>query len=106
MSTSETGDTTTNYTYEDETDRQHLTYITGKLSVEYVYENGNLIKTTYANGNTVELVYDVFDRVVEEKYNGTVKYRYVYNGESVSEKATLRDHNLFSYCDNNPVRGN
>ena len=24
---------------------------------------------------------DVFDRVVEEKYNGTVKYRYVYNGE-------------------------
>ena len=81
MSTSETGDTTTNYTYEDETDRQHLTYITGKLSVEYVYENGNLIKTTYANGNTVELVYDVFDRVVEEKYNGTVKYRYVYNGE-------------------------
>ena len=32
-------------------------------------------------GNTVELVYDVFDRVVEEKYNGTVKYRYVYNGE-------------------------
>ena len=50
MSTSEAGDTTTNYTYEDETDRQHLTYITGKLSVEYVYENGNLIKTTYANG--------------------------------------------------------
>lgn len=27
------------------------------------------------------MVYDVFDRVVEEKYNGTVKYRYVYNGE-------------------------
>ena len=81
MSTSETDDTTTNYTYEDETDRQHLTYITAKLSVEYVYENGNLIKTTYANGNTVELVYDVFDRVIEEKYNGTVKYRYVYNGE-------------------------
>ena len=139
VSTSETGGTTTHYTYEDETDRQHTIYITGKLSVEYVYENGNLkaiqrgsyesdtdsetnssphiqqtynytydsfgnktsvsvgnrelaryeyapnngnlIKTTYANGNTVELVYDVFDRVVEEKYNGTVKYRYVYNGE-------------------------
>ena len=48
---------------------------------EYAPNNGNLIKTTYANGNTVELVYDVFDRVVEEKYNGTVKYRYVYNGE-------------------------
>lgn len=139
VSTSETGGTTTHYTYEDETDRQHTIYITGKLSVEYVYENGNLkaiqrgsyesdtdsetnssphiqqtynytydsfgnktsvsvgnrelaryeyapnngnlIKTTYANGNTVELVYDVFDRVVEEKYNGTIKYRYVYNGE-------------------------
>ena len=38
---------------------------------EYAPNNGNLIKTTYGNGNTVELVYDIFDRVVEEKYNGT-----------------------------------
>ena len=139
VTTSKTGDTTTHYTYEDKTDRQSSIYIGGKLSVQYIYENGNLktirrgsyesdtendtnssqgihqdynytydsfgnktsvsvgnrelaryeyapnngnlIKTTYANGNTVELVYDVFDRVVEEKYNGTVKYRYVYNGE-------------------------
>ena len=48
---------------------------------EYAPNNGNLIKTTYGNGNTVELVYDIFDRVVEEKYNGTTKYKYVYNGE-------------------------
>ena len=139
VTTSKTGDTTTHYTYEDKTDRQSSIYIGGKISVQYIYENGNLktirrgsyesdtendtnssqsihqdynytydsfgnktsvsvgnrelaryeyapnngnlIKTTYANGNTVELVYDVFDRVVEEKYNGTVKYRYVYNGE-------------------------
>lgn len=139
VTTSKTGDTITHYTYEDKTDRQSSIYIGGKISVQYIYENGNLktirrgsyesdtendtnssqgirqdynytydsfgnktsvsvgnrelaryeyapnngnlIKTTYANGNTVELVYDVFDRVVEEKYNGTVKYRYVYNGE-------------------------
>ena len=139
VTTSKTGDTTTHYIYEDKTDRQSSIYIGGKISVQYIYENGNLktirrgsyesdtendtnssqgihqdynytydsfgnktsvsvgnrelaryeyapnngnlIKTTYANGNTVELVYDVFDRVVEEKYNGTVKYRYVYNGE-------------------------
>lgn len=139
VTTSKTGDTTTHYTYEDKTDRQSSIYIGGKISVQYIYENGNLktirrgsyesdtendtnssqgirqdynytydsfgnktsvsvgnrelaryeyapnngnlIKTTYANGNTVELVYDVFDRVVEEKYNRTVKYRYVYNGE-------------------------
>ena len=48
---------------------------------EYAPNNGNLIKTTYGNGNYAELVYDIFDRVVEEKYNGTTKYKYVYNGE-------------------------
>lgn len=48
---------------------------------EYAPNNGNLIKTTYGNGNYVELVYDIFDRVVEEKYNGITKYKYVYNGE-------------------------
>ena len=161
VTTSKTGDTTTHYTYEDKTDRQSSIYIGGKLSIQYIYENGNLktirrgsyesdtendtnssqgihqdynytydsfgnktsvsvgnrelaryeyapnngnlIKTTYANGNTVELVYDVFDRVVEEKYNGTVKYRYVYNGEGDLAKKIEVQHSGLSEKEVNVV---
>lgn len=73
---------TYNYTYDSFGNKTSVSVGNRELArYEYAPNNGNLIKTTYANGNTVELVYDVFDRVVEEKYNGTVKYRYVYNGE-------------------------
>ena len=48
---------------------------------EYAANNGNLKKTTYGNGDTVEYEYDIFDRITAEKYNGIVKYRYVYNSE-------------------------
>lgn len=48
---------------------------------EYEPYNGNLKKTTYGNGDTVEYEYDLFDRIVVEKYNGIVKYRYAYNNE-------------------------
>ena len=65
---------TYNYTYDSFGNRTSVSVGNRELArYEYAPNNGNLIKTTYANGNTVELVYDVFDRVVEEKYNGTVK---------------------------------
>ena len=73
MSTSETDDTTTNYTYEDETDRQHLTYITAKLSVEYVYENGNLIKN--GEGDLAKKI-EVQRSGLSEKEVNVVNYEY------------------------------
>ena len=45
---------------------------------------GKLEQTTWHNAEAdhqVSYVYDLFDRLVEEKYNGVVKYRYEYNGE-------------------------
>lgn len=53
---------------------------------EYAPNNGNLTKMTYGNGDTVEYKYDIFDRVVEEKYNNGTKHKYVYNGEGVLSK--------------------
>ena len=41
---------------------------------------GNLTKTTYGNGAYIENVYDVLDRIVQIKYNGSIKYKYAYNG--------------------------
>lgn len=62
-------------------------------SYEYGPNNGNLVKMIYGNGTTVEYEYDIFDRVIGEKYNGVVKYKYVYNGEGVlSQKIEVDSH--------------
>ena len=34
----------------------------------------------YGNGAYIENVYDVLDRIVQIKYNGSIKYQYAYNG--------------------------
>ena len=85
-----------NYTYDSFGNKTSVSVGDRTLAqYEYAPNNGNLIKTTYGNGNTVELVYDIFDRVVEEKYNGTVKYRYVYNGEGdLAKKIELKRSGL------------
>lgn len=51
--------------------------------VTYEYEDGygNLLKTTYGNGNYIENVYDELDRIVEIKVNGETKYKYTYGGD-------------------------
>ena len=51
--------------------------------VTYEYEDGygNLLKTTYGNGNYIENVYDELDRIVEIKINGETKYLYTYGGD-------------------------
>ena len=51
-----------------------------QLSNTYAANNGNLTKTTYGNGAYIENVYDVLDRIVQIKYNGSIKYKYAYNG--------------------------
>ena len=60
---------------------------------EYAPNNGNLTKMTYGNGDTVEYTYDIFDRIIEEKYNNGTKYKYVYNGEGVLSKKLELDSN-------------
>ena len=51
------------------------------VTYEYEPQNGNLLKTTYGNGNYIENVYDELDRIVQIKINGVVKYNYNYNGD-------------------------
>ena len=48
---------------------------------DYGSQNGNLRSMTYGNGATVSYTYDILDRVTEEKWNGTLKYRYFYSSE-------------------------
>ncbi|MDO5411669.1 MAG: RHS repeat-associated core domain-containing protein [Lachnospiraceae bacterium] len=51
------------------------------VSYTYMAHNGPLKKITYGNGSTVEYGYDVLGRVITEKRDGTLKYRYVYSSE-------------------------
>ena len=69
-----------------------------QLSNTYAANNGNLTKTTYGNGAYIENVYDVLDRIVQIKYNGSIKYKYAYNGNG-----DFTSLNLCAYCGNNPV---
>ena len=69
-----------------------------QLSNTYAANNGNLTKTTYGNGAYIENVYDVLDRIVQIKYNGSIKYKYAYNGNG-----DFTSLNLYVYCGNNPV---
>ena len=48
------------------------------VSYEYMEQNGPLAKITYGNGFYIEYEYDVLGRVVAEKENGVLKYRYIY----------------------------
>ena len=46
----------------------------------------------------------MFDRVVEEKYNGTVKYRYVYSGEGDLATAKGNGKSISYHYDMDGVR--
>ena len=50
--------------------------------------DGNLQRMTYGNGQYYEPVYDDLDRVVQEQYNGVVKYTYTYNESDVLTRIT------------------
>ena len=70
------------YTY-DLYDNVTAIKVGSKTFVSYTYmaKNGPLTKVTYGNGNTVEYTYDALGRVITEKRNGALKYRYVYGSE-------------------------
>lgn len=63
------------------------------ISYTYGPNNSNLLRTTYANGNSIELVYDDLDRIIAEKYNGVVRYKYIYNSEGEMAKKVEVDAN-------------
>ena len=47
----------------------------------YGANNGLLLKSTYGNGAYVENVYDRLERVTGKKYNGVLKYEWVYDSQ-------------------------
>lgn len=90
----------------------------GKTVSEYAYNGwGEILNVSNAKGSEIGTLNPIRYRgyyydselnmyYLQSRYYDPVMKRMVYaDDESVSEKATLRDHNLFSYCDNNPVRG-
>ena len=52
---------------------------TALVTNTYAANNGNLTKSVYGNGSTIEYVYDDLDRVVEEKIDGTTAYKWTYD---------------------------
>ena len=55
-------------------------------SYDYGPQNGNLHSMTYGNGAKVSYTYDILDRVTEEKWDGTLKYRYFYSSDGYLAK--------------------
>ena len=69
---------------------------------KYTYgaQNGNLLSTTYANGDSIAYTYDALDRVSEISYNDRGSVSYIYNGQGglgqVSDADTGRIY-LYNY---------
>jgi RHS repeat-associated protein len=47
----------------------------------YEARTGKLLESTYGNGHKISSDYDSLDRVVSDRHNGTVRFRYRYDGE-------------------------
>ena len=90
----------------------------GKTVSEYTYNGwGEILNVSNAKDSEIGTLNPIRYRgyyydselnmyYLQSRYYDPVMKRMVYaDDKSVSEKATLRDHDLFSYCDNNPVRG-
>ena len=80
----------------------------GSTLATYTYKanNGKLASMTYANGTSVEYVYDALDNIAEIRYNGSTSPAYSYTYAS-GQIATVTDHTnsrKTSYTYNN--RGN
>ena len=77
------GNTTYNISYDNFRNITSISIFGRSVALaSYTYEanNGNVKTVTYANGNTIENVYDSLDRVVAIKYNNSVVYTYTYDG--------------------------
>lgn len=80
------------------------------ITNEYEENNGNLLKETYGNGDSISYAYDEFDRVKSvTKMNDTYKYYYDNNGDIekvISNNKTYKfkydlSKKLSEYCNNN-----
>lgn len=82
------------------------------ITNEYEENNGNLLKETYGNGDSISYAYDEFDRVKSvTKMNDTYKYYYDNNGDIekvISNNKTYKfkydlSKKLSEYCSNNYI---
>ena len=67
----------------------------------YAYEsdvnNGRMSSMTYANGDSVDYAYDLFDRVTRETYNNAdTEYQYEYDAAPIQMLIILVAYNLQS----------
>lgn len=71
---------------------------TAIATYEYVQNNGNLKKTTLANGAYIEYTYDSVDRLVGVCYNGIEEARFVYSSSgSLSSIVDVDNSTTYSY---------
>ncbi|MBP3451644.1 MAG: hypothetical protein J6J73_02510 [Agathobacter sp.] len=91
------------FTYDD-FGRTTAVYIGNRLLASYAYRNtGEMISMTYANGTTVEYVYDILGRVIKETFKSgntekrTVEYTYDNNGQINSIKDSVSGTENYVY---------
>ncbi len=64
----------------------------------YQAKNGNLIMSTYGNGDTVEYDYNAYGQTTKVKKNGTDKYLWTYNSTGMPYKHTDIDNDrVYTY---------
>ena len=64
----------------------------------YQAKNGNLIMSTYGNGDTVEYEYNAYGQTTKVKKNGTDKYLWTYNSTGMPYKHTDIDNDrVYTY---------
>ena len=81
-STSASGNVVYNLTYNTFGTQTAIKVGTQSLaSYTYAANNGDLIRTTYGNGQYSEPTYDSLGRIIAMSYNGTVGYRYHYGSD-------------------------
>lgn len=75
--------------------------ITNTFSRNYITTDGItltsphlLTKSTYGNGDYVEYDYDKYERVIAKKFNGIVKYKYIYNSAGNIYKLIDVEYNI------------
>ncbi len=85
------------YTFEhDNFNRLTQTKVGTQSLISNIYNtNSTLNKSTFANGDYYEPVYDELDRIVKDKYNGDVKYEYAYNeNDALSQIKDIESGNI------------
>ena len=60
---------------------------------DHIDSSSLLTRSTYGNGDYVEYDYDQYQRVVEKKYNGVVRFQYTYNSRGNIDRLVDKGNN-------------